>query len=61
MRKTLLFLVVLFTFALGRESLAQQRQITGTIISGEDNFPLPGVNILVKGTTRGAISDGSSL
>lgn len=57
MRKTLLFLVVLFTFALGRESLAQQRQITGTIISGEDNFPLPGVNILVKGTTRGTISD----
>jgi TonB-linked SusC/RagA family outer membrane protein len=34
-----------------------QRTISGRILSGEDQSPLPGVNILVKGTTNGTISD----
>jgi TonB-dependent starch-binding outer membrane protein SusC len=34
----------------------QQKQITGTI-TDESGNPLPGVNILVEGTTTGAISD----
>lgn len=34
----------------------QQRQISGRV-TGEDNLPLPGVSIVVKGTTLGAISD----
>ncbi|MCH7413497.1 TonB-dependent receptor [Belliella sp. R4-6] len=57
MRKALLFVIALFTLAFSFEVSAQQRQISGTIISGEDNEPLPGVNVIVKGTTRGAISD----
>lgn len=57
MRKALLFVIALFVLVVSHESSAQQRQISGTVISGEDNFPLPGVNILVKGTTRGAITD----
>ena len=36
---------------------AQGRQVTGTVISGEDNLPLPGVSVLVKGTTRGGVTD----
>src|SRR5690606_38988016 len=36
---------------------AQSRQVTGTVISGEDNLPLPGVSVLVKGTTRGGVTD----
>lgn len=36
---------------------AQGRQVTGTVISGEDNMPLPGVSVLVKGTTRGGVTD----
>lgn len=34
-----------------------QRIITGTVTSAEDNSPLPGVNVLVKGTTIGVITN----
>ena len=34
-----------------------QTTVTGRVTSGEDSTPLPGVNILVKGTTEGTISD----
>lgn len=57
MRKALLFVIALFTLCIGTEVAAQQRQVSGTVISSEDNDPLPGVNILIKGTTRGVISD----
>ena len=36
---------------------AQQRTITGKVTSAEDGSPIPGVNILVKGTVQGTISD----
>ena len=36
---------------------AQVRQITGTVTSAEDGSPIPGVQIVVVGTTIGAISD----
>lgn len=36
---------------------AQGREVTGTVVSGEDNLPLPGVSVLVKGTTRGQVTD----
>jgi TonB-linked SusC/RagA family outer membrane protein len=36
-----------------------QRNVTGQVLSGEDNSGLPGVNILVKGTTSGTISDAN--
>jgi len=36
---------------------AQEKTITGKITSQEDGTPLPGVNILVKGTTSGTITD----
>lgn len=56
MRKNLLIaLGLLFFGALG--SHAQNRQVTGTVISSEDDFPLPGVNIRISGTTRGTITD----
>ncbi|MDW7691140.1 TonB-dependent receptor [Flammeovirgaceae bacterium SG7u.111] len=34
-----------------------QQKVTGTIISGEDNLPLPGVSILIKGTSIGSVTD----
>jgi len=34
-----------------------QTTVSGRILSGEDSSPLPGVNILVKGTSTGTISD----
>ncbi|HEY9186030.1 MAG TPA: carboxypeptidase-like regulatory domain-containing protein, partial [Salegentibacter sp.] len=45
----LLAFVVQFTFA-------QEKTITGTVID-EDGLPLPGVNIIVKGTMKGAQTD----
>jgi TonB-linked SusC/RagA family outer membrane protein len=36
-----------------------QSNVTGRVISGEDGTGLPGVNILVKGTSAGTISDAT--
>jgi len=36
---------------------AQDIKITGTVTSAEDGMPIPGVNIVVKGTTIGAITN----
>ena len=37
-------------------AFAQERTVSGKVTSSEDGSPLPGVNILEKGTTNG--SDG---
>ncbi len=39
-------------------SWAQDRTITGKVMSSEDSSPLPGVNIIEKGTTNGTATDG---
>ncbi len=49
----LLALVVQLSFA---QDFAQGRTISGTV-TGEDGMPLPGVNVLVKGTARGVQTD----
>lgn len=36
---------------------AQERTISGKVTSSEDGVPLPGVNVIVKGTTAGTVSD----
>ncbi|MBT1685943.1 SusC/RagA family TonB-linked outer membrane protein [Dawidia soli] len=36
---------------------SQGRQVTGKVTSSDDNSPLPGVNILVKGTSNGTATD----
>jgi TonB-linked SusC/RagA family outer membrane protein len=38
-------------------SKAQEQQITGTVTSSEDGSPLPGVTILVKGSSMGTVTD----
>jgi TonB-linked SusC/RagA family outer membrane protein len=38
---------------LGINTFAQERQISGVVTSSEDGSPLPGVNIAVRGTSRG--------
>ncbi|WP_316929239.1 SusC/RagA family TonB-linked outer membrane protein [Nitritalea halalkaliphila] len=58
MRKALLFVVALFTLAsLCQRVYAQQRVITGQVISDEDGLGLPGASVLVKGTTVGTTTD----
>ncbi|WP_224999686.1 SusC/RagA family TonB-linked outer membrane protein [Cesiribacter sp. SM1] len=39
------------------EAHAQERTISGRVISAEDNTGLPGVNILIKGTSEGTVTD----
>ncbi|MCJ7759007.1 MAG: TonB-dependent receptor [Gillisia sp.] len=51
---TLLFLVMFMVFI---PTHAQERTITGVVTSLENGMPLPGVNVLVKGTSRGTITD----
>lgn len=36
---------------------AQTTQVTGTVISMEDNMPVIGASIVVKGTTTGTVTD----
>lgn len=38
-------------------SFAQEKEITGTVTSQSDGVPLPGVNVLVEGTSTGAQTD----
>ncbi|MCB2409690.1 SusC/RagA family TonB-linked outer membrane protein [Hymenobacter lucidus] len=52
MRKHLLFLWLLLSVAL--HAVAQQRSIQGVVRSTEKDEPLPGVTVVVKGTTNGA-------
>lgn len=42
-------------------AMAQDKTITGVVTSAEDNSPLPGANIVIKGTNRGTATapDGS--
>ena len=55
MRKILqisLILLLAFTTA-----LAQDRTVSGTVTGADDGTSLPGVNVLIKGTSSGAITD----
>ncbi|AKD58350.1 TonB-dependent receptor [Spirosoma radiotolerans] len=38
---------------------AQERTVTGKVLSSDDNAGLPGVNVAVKGTTRGTTTDAN--
>ncbi|WP_406684650.1 TonB-dependent receptor [Seonamhaeicola sp. MEBiC1930] len=54
LRKLFLFS---FLLLIGQVSLAQEKEITGTVTSKADGIPLPGVNVIVQGTTNGAQTD----
>ena len=54
--KKLLSVLFLLSFTLA-SVYAQDIQVKGTVVSGSDDFPLPGVNVVVKGTTQGVITD----
>jgi len=48
--------LTLFTCA---PALAQERKVTGTVTSADDNSPMPGVNVVVQGKTTGTITDAA--
>jgi len=56
MKKKLLLFGLLLTIGF-QLLIAQGSEITGTIIESKTNLPLIGVNIIIKGTTSGTVSD----
>lgn len=57
MKKILLLLVMVLALAGGSGVMAQDRTVSGVVTSAEDGLPLPGVNVVIKGTTVGTSSD----
>lgn len=55
MRGKLLILTLLLSISLS--ALAQSRVVEGTVISGDDQTPVPGANVVIKGTTTGVATD----
>jgi TonB-linked SusC/RagA family outer membrane protein len=56
MKRILLCLTAVFALVTS-ELWAQERTVSGKVTSVEDGSPLPGVNILLKGTTTGVVTD----
>ena len=50
-------LLVCFSFALVFNVWAQDRNVSGKVTSAEDGSALPGVSVLLKGTTVGTVTD----
>nr|MCU0352484.1 TonB-dependent receptor [Cytophagales bacterium] len=50
-------LIVLLLFTLG-SAFAQTQRVTGTVTAQDNNQGLPGVSVLVKGTSNGTATDG---
>ncbi|MCU0363474.1 MAG: SusC/RagA family TonB-linked outer membrane protein, partial [Bacteroidales bacterium] len=55
MRKLFLLFFTLIVFLLTAE--AQQKTVRGKVTGAEDNLPIAGATVSVKGTTAGAVSD----
>jgi TonB-linked SusC/RagA family outer membrane protein len=56
MKQTLLFGLWLWLATCGA-ALAQSRMVSGTVVAAEDQARLPGVSILLKGSTLGTVTD----
>lgn len=53
------WLVLWATFLFVHTTQAQDRRVTGRVLSGKDQQPIPGVNILVRDTQLGTTTDGN--
>ncbi|MCX3263792.1 SusC/RagA family TonB-linked outer membrane protein [Pedobacter agri] len=59
MRKIFTSLLFVCMLLVGISSFAQVKTITGKVTSSDDNGPLPGASIKVKGANTGASTDGN--
>lgn len=57
MRKILLLYFTVFGLLITQSLAAQQKTVTGVVADVNTNDPLPGVNVVVKKTTRGSSTD----
>ncbi|WP_026473471.1 SusC/RagA family TonB-linked outer membrane protein [Alkaliflexus imshenetskii] len=51
------FMLLFFIWGMVAWAQAQPRQISGRVTSSDDGLPLPGVSVIIEGTTQGTISD----
>jgi len=51
------FLLLCFSFVFVLSAWAQERVVSGKVTSSEDGSTLPGVNVVLKGTTNGTVTD----
>ncbi|MGY5848905.1 SusC/RagA family TonB-linked outer membrane protein [Salegentibacter sp. F14] len=56
MRNKITILALLAIFQIS-SMIAQERTVSGTVTIASDGMPLPGVNVLVKGTNQGTVTD----
>lgn len=56
-QKTKTLFLYLFLFVPLALVAQSQKTVTGTVLSAEDNMPLPGASVIVKGTSNGASTD----
>ncbi|HMP99800.1 MAG TPA: carboxypeptidase-like regulatory domain-containing protein, partial [Cyclobacteriaceae bacterium] len=56
---TKLLMVPLLVLCFAVVAVAQERRVTGKVSGADDGLPLPGVNILLKGTSTGTVSDAN--
>ena len=62
MKNKYLLYCLVFTLMLNlSESWAQERNITGKVTSIDDGSPVPGMNVIVKGTATGTITDADGV
>lgn len=55
--RTFTIFLILFFFTGIRDAIAQPKVISGQVTSSEDKSPIPGVTVLLKGTTTGTITN----
>jgi hypothetical protein len=57
MKKVLLLGLTAVLMLASSELWAQDAAVSGTVTSADDGTPLPGVNVVLKGTTTGVVTD----
>ena len=57
MKRKLLLLSLFLVFAAAWQAVAQERTVTGRVTSAEDATALPGVNVVVRGSSSGTVTD----
>ncbi len=55
------FLLLSFSLVCMLTAWAQDRVVTGKVTSGDDGSTLPGVNVVIKGTTNGTVTDANGM
>ncbi|NMH86866.1 SusC/RagA family TonB-linked outer membrane protein [Flavivirga algicola] len=57
----LLLFAFIFSLSFSIQAQSQQINVSGTVTNSEDGLPIPGVAVIVKGTSNGAVTDFDGL